>query len=178
MICFWSSFRNHCQTNKGIKLNPSRQLPYQVEEEIMTMSVPWVSALSENTVWQWPDMPHILLVKKRAAGSLDQPRRWNCSKCLWWSTSKISSQVGRNLTGCSGVCSWVSSMCLSIILSRREQSSIQVSPSTHLVSLWLNQTEPTAVLVSSVSVKVRSALIQAFLDVPPWSFFSTVGSTL
>lgn len=184
MICFWSSIRNHCQINKGIKLNPPQQLPYQVEEKLITMSVPWVSALSQNTVWQWPDLSHILLLKKRTAGSLDQPRTWNCSECLWWSTSRTLSRIeGRGKSNClhwglGHICSWISSISLSITLSRRDKSSIQVMPSTHLLSLCLNQTEPTAVLVPSVSVKVRRALGQAYPDVAPWSLFNTLGSTL
>lgn len=122
-----------------LKENSSQPIPYQVEEELITISVPWVSALSQNSVWLWLDMPHILLFKKRTAESLDQFTRWNCSKCLCWSTSKKFSRIkDRRKSKCLhwGLGHiWSSSMCLSIILSRGDKSSIQVILSTHLLSV-------------------------------------------
>lgn len=166
-----------------LKKNPSQQLPYQVEEELIPVLMPWVSALSQNTVWQWPDMPDILLFKKRAAGSSDQPRGWNCSKCLWWSTSKTLSRIkDREKLNClrwgvGHVSSWISSLCLSIILSRKDKSNIQVVVSRYLLSPCLNQTYSLLFWFLLPVLRSEEHLYKHFL-MWPWSLFNTMGSTL
>jgi len=100
-----------------------------------------LSFISFSKYWLVMAIEHVLLFKQKAVGSLGQPRRWNCSKCIWWPTSNKLSRIKAEETNCLH---WVKDAfaagpfpCLSIILNRRDDSSIQVIPATYLLSLCL-----------------------------------------